>query len=163
MGRKALISGVVVAVALSALYLVLRRPSKKLPTKQEIEIADARGAACEAFANKECEIGCCQLLVVQLSVRGKEGPPTAKLNADDLAWDQMEERLSLVLKTRANRAVFFISDPAINRAYKSQMIDVVRTASAERICVVDAKEPPTWFPPQSCGGAGGGKLALIAP
>src|SRR5262249_5824888 len=117
----------------------------------------------EAFAKKECENDCCQVLVLHLSVPDKESRPAAKLNADDLAWDQMEERLSLVLKTRTNRAVFIVSDPALNRVYNAQVIDIVRTAGAERICVVDTKDPPKWFPPESCGGAGGGKLALIAP
>lgn len=152
----------IVLVTLSAAIVVVAffvwKRSSRQAARPLAEVSDARGPACEVFVRQQGENGSCGTLILQLLPSSKEDLPEVKLNAIGLRWDQTEVLLTDVLKTRpaGGRVVFLSNETAVSPAHKALMIDVVRRAGAERVCVLDPKNPPTWYPPQSCGAAGDG-------
>ena len=134
------------AVAVIVLWRMLRGPSQK--ASSPMAISDATSPACETAARQYS----CGALVLHMLPSEKSNSSLLKLNDEDLRWDQAESMLGDVLRTRADRTVFLRSDPSLPLAMKSRIIDVIRKANAERVCLIDFKNPPAWYP-QRCGPA----------
>jgi hypothetical protein len=163
MSRRIALIAMLVGLVAFSVFLVLKRASKKrtVTALPQMVVSDANRAACEASAKEQYA----RVLVVQLLPLTKENVPSVKLNAEDLTWDQTAKILSEVLRTRVNRTVFLTIGPRVGPAYRSQMIDLMRIANAERICVIDPRNPPEWYPPRYdlAGGSGGSSLPAAAP
>jgi hypothetical protein len=159
--RTTVIAGLIALFACSVFFIV-NRAWKKLTVSSQprVPILEATGTACQASAKE----GYCRALVVELLRPPKAGVPLVKLNGEDLAWERAEAVLHEVLRTRMDPTVFLRTDPVVSLVSKDQMIDIIRRASAEKICVIDTSDPPQWYPPH-CPGEGGGMAVskLTAP
>ncbi len=159
MRRRIVISGVLVVLVVLSVFIVLKRASKKaaVAVPPQMAISDANSAACEASAREE---GYCRgsVLIVQLLPSGKAALPAIRVNAENLTWDQAEGVLRDVLETRSIRTIFLTTDVSVDLQSKDQMTGLIRRAGAERICTIDSKNAPKWYPPPPCPPAGGGAV-----
>ena len=68
-----------------------------------------------------------RVIVVQvISVPGQK--PNLKINQDDVTWDTLQDRLTDIYKTRAEKVMFVKGDDTLNFADVAQVIDIAHTA-----------------------------------
>ncbi len=79
-------------------------------------------------------------VVVQVLQSPNGGKPKLKINQDDVAWDQLNARLTDIFKTRAERVMFVKGDDDVEFQNVAQVIDVARgTQVVDRVGLVTAK------------------------
>ncbi len=62
-----------------------------------------------------------------------------KLNQDPIQWDQLQERLEFVFKTRAERVVFVRGDKELAFETVAKAIDIAKGAGLEKIGLMTPK------------------------
>ena len=81
------------------------------------------------------------------------------INAESVALPTLQDVLGTIMRTRMNRVVYVLdaqdSDSLVLEKIVEQMPYVAR------ICVIDSRHPPSWYPPkrEPMGGAAGGFVA----
>src|ERR1044071_6524201 len=78
---------------------------------------------------------------VVVQVLGGAGErPKLKINQEDVAWDNLQTRLTDIFKTRAERVMFVKGDPEVEFQNVAQVIDIARgTNVIDRIGLITAK------------------------
>ncbi len=78
-------------------------------------------------------------IVVQLLDRGAGQPPALKINQEDASWDNLQQRLTDIFKTRAEKVMFVKGDDAIPFADVANVIDIAHAAGVDKVGLITAK------------------------
>ncbi len=78
-------------------------------------------------------------IVVQLIDRGAGQPPALKINQEDTSWDALQNRLTDIFKTRAEKVMFVKGDDAIPFADVANVIDIAHAAGVDKVGLITAK------------------------
>ena len=78
-------------------------------------------------------------IVVQLIDRGSGQAPGLKINQDDSSWDTLQDRLSGIFKTRAEKVMFVKGDDNIPFADVASVIDIAHAAGVDKVGLITAK------------------------
>jgi biopolymer transport protein ExbD len=78
---------------------------------------------------------------VVVQVLGKAGEkPTLKINQEDVSWDNLQQRLTDIFKTRAERVLFVKGDPDVEFQNVASVIDTARgTQVIDKVGLITAK------------------------
>jgi biopolymer transport protein ExbD len=78
---------------------------------------------------------------VVVQVLGAAGEkPKLKINQEDVSWDNLQQRLTDIFKTRAERVMFVKGDPDVEFQNVAQVIDIARgTQVVDRVGLITAK------------------------
>ena len=77
-------------------------------------------------------------VVVQILKAGG-GPPALKINQDDVTWDKLQERLTDIYKTRAEKIMFVKADDDLPFSDVAQVIDVAHSSGVDKVGLITAK------------------------
>ena len=78
-------------------------------------------------------------IVVQLIDRGAGQAPALKINQEDATWDTLQNRLTDIFKTRAEKVMFVKGDDAIPFADVANVIDIAHAAGVDKVGLITAK------------------------
>ena len=78
---------------------------------------------------------------VVVQVLGAAGEkPKLKINQDEVSWDDLQQRLTDIFKTRAERVMFVKGDPDVEFQNVAQVIDIAHgTQVVDRVGLITAK------------------------
>ncbi|HET9836713.1 MAG TPA: biopolymer transporter ExbD [Candidatus Angelobacter sp.] len=78
---------------------------------------------------------------VVVQVLGAAGEkPKLKINQDEVAWDNLQNRLTDIFKTRAERVLFVKGDPDVEFQNVATVIDIARgTQVVDKVGLITAK------------------------
>jgi len=77
-------------------------------------------------------------VVVQV-LKGGNDRPKLKINQDDARWDTLQQQLSDIFKTRAEKVMFVKGDDDINFEDVAQVIDIAHAAGVDKVGLITAK------------------------
>jgi biopolymer transport protein TolR len=77
-------------------------------------------------------------VVVQVLHTGGE-TPKLKINQDDARWDTLQQQLSDIFKTRAEKVMFVKGDDDVEFANVAQVIDIAHAAGVDKVGLITAK------------------------
>jgi len=77
-------------------------------------------------------------IVIQVA-NGTGSEPRLKINQDDVSWENLEDRLHDIFKTRAERIAFVRSDDDVDFQYVADAIAMAREAGVERVGLLGAR------------------------
>ena len=72
-------------------------------------------------------------VVIQVVWTDKEQPPTVKINKEDVAWADLESRLTRIYLTRVEKVAFVRGDADVDFQYVADVIDLAHHAGVQRI------------------------------
>ncbi|HEV2115872.1 MAG TPA: biopolymer transporter ExbD [Terriglobales bacterium] len=78
-------------------------------------------------------------IVVQVMDRGPGQPPGLKVNQEDVTWDNLQQRLTDIYKTRAEKVMFVKGDNGIPFADVANVIDIAHAAQVDKVGLITAK------------------------
>jgi biopolymer transport protein TolR len=78
-------------------------------------------------------------IVVQVIDRGPGQTPGVKINTDDATWDNLQDRLTDIFKTRAEKVMFVKGDDNIPFADVANVIDIAHAAGVDKVGLITAK------------------------
>src|SRR5438270_4207410 len=78
-------------------------------------------------------------IVVQVLDKGPGQTPGLKINQEDVSWDNLQQRLTDVFKTRAEKVMFVKGDSAIPFADVANVIDIAHAAGVDKVGLITAK------------------------
>jgi biopolymer transport protein TolR len=78
-------------------------------------------------------------IVVQVIDRGPGQPPGLKVNQEDVTWDNLQQRLTDIYKTRAEKVMFVKGDNGIPFADVANVIDIAHAAQVDKVGLITAK------------------------
>jgi len=78
-------------------------------------------------------------IVVQVLDKGPGQTPALKINQEDVSWDNLQQRLTDVFKTRAEKVMFVKGDSAIPFADVANVIDIAHAAGVDKVGLITAK------------------------
>ncbi|HWX54490.1 MAG TPA: biopolymer transporter ExbD [Verrucomicrobiae bacterium] len=79
-------------------------------------------------------------VVVQVIEPPNGGQPKLKINQTDVPWDQLNDQLTNIFKTRAERIMFVNGDPDVEFQYVAKVIDIAHgTQVIDKIGLMTAK------------------------
>jgi biopolymer transport protein ExbD len=78
-------------------------------------------------------------IVIQVVDDAPNQPPALKINQDSVTWNNLDQRLRDIFKTRAERVAFVRGDDDIDFEYVAQVIDIARNAGVDRVGLLTAK------------------------
>lgn len=78
-------------------------------------------------------------VVVQVIDRGPGQTPGLKINQDDTTWDGLQDRLTDIFKTRAEKVMFVKGDDNIPFADVANVIDIAHQAGVDKVGLITAK------------------------
>jgi hypothetical protein len=81
------------------------------------------------------------------------------INGEYLELPELQEKLDDILRTRINRLVYVLDSQDADSLVLEEMI--AQMPYVARICVIDSRRPPSWYPPKR-GPMGGGSGGLVA-
>ncbi len=65
--------------------------------------------------------------------------PSLKINQDDATWDNLQQRLEDIYKTRAEKVMFVKGDTELQFADVAQVIDIAHAAGVDKVGLITAK------------------------
>jgi biopolymer transport protein ExbD len=77
-------------------------------------------------------------VVVQVLKSGTE-TPKLKINQDDARWDTLQQQLTDIFKTRAEKVMFVKGDDDVDFASVAQVIDIAHSAGVDKVGLITAK------------------------
>jgi biopolymer transport protein TolR len=78
-------------------------------------------------------------VVVQV-IYNNGAKPGLKINQDDVTWEQLQDRITSIYKTRAEKVLFIKGDDKLNFADIAQVIDIAHSADLDlKIGLMTAK------------------------
>ena len=77
-------------------------------------------------------------VVVQVLHSGTD-TPKLKINQDDARWDTLQQQLSDIFKTRAEKVMFVKGDDDVEFANVAQVIDIAHSAGVDKVGLITAK------------------------
>src|SRR5205823_5529095 len=78
-------------------------------------------------------------IVVQVIDNGVGQTPGLKINQDDVKWDQLQDRLTDIFKTRAEKVMFVKGDDNIPFADVANVIDIAHASGVDKVGLITAK------------------------
>ena len=78
-------------------------------------------------------------IVVQLIDKGSGNTPGVKINNEDATWDNLQERLTDIFKTRAEKVMFVKGDDNVPFADVANVIDIAHAAGVDKVGLITAK------------------------
>jgi biopolymer transport protein TolR len=78
-------------------------------------------------------------IVVQVIDRGPGQEPGLKINQEDANWNNLQQRLTDIYKTRAEKVMFVKGDNGIPFADVANVIDIAHAAGVEKVGLITAK------------------------
>jgi biopolymer transport protein ExbD len=78
-------------------------------------------------------------IVVQVIDNGPGKTPGLKINQDDVAWDNLQNRLTDIFKTRAEKVMFVKGDDNIPFADVANVIDIAHSSGVDKVGLITAK------------------------
>lgn len=72
-------------------------------------------------------------VVIQVVWTAKNVPPTAKINQEDVRWDNLELRLAQIYLKRAEKVAFVRGDADVDFLYVADVIDLAHHAGVQRV------------------------------
>jgi biopolymer transport protein TolR len=78
-------------------------------------------------------------IVVQVIDRGPGATPGLKINQDDVSWDGLQDRLTDIFKTRAEKVMFVKGDDNIPFADVANVIDIGHASGVDKVGLITAK------------------------
>jgi len=78
-------------------------------------------------------------IVVQVMDRGAGQTPGLKINGEDATWDNLQERLTDIFKTRAEKVMFVKGDNPIPFADVATVIDIAHASGVDKVGLITAK------------------------
>ncbi len=79
-------------------------------------------------------------IVIQLKDVGESKRPVLKINQEEVAWDELESRLTAAFKLRVDRVAFVKGDPEVEFEYVARAVDITHHAGADRIGLMGKKD-----------------------
>jgi biopolymer transport protein TolR len=78
-------------------------------------------------------------IVVQVIDRGPGQPPGVKINTDDATWDNLQDQLTNIFKSRAEKVMFVKGDDNIPFADVANVIDIAHASGVDKVGLITAK------------------------
>ena len=78
-------------------------------------------------------------IVVQVLDHGPGQQPGLKINQDDVSWDNLQQRLTDIYKTRAEKVMFVKGDSGIPFADVANVIDIAHASGVDKVGLITAK------------------------
>jgi biopolymer transport protein TolR len=78
-------------------------------------------------------------IVVQLIDRGSGENPGLKINGEDASWDNLQDRLTDIFKTRAEKVMFVKGDDNVPFANVANVIDIAHASGVDKVGLITAK------------------------
>jgi biopolymer transport protein TolR len=78
-------------------------------------------------------------IVVQLIDRGASQAPGVKINQDDESWDNLQNRLTDIFKTRAEKVMFVKGDDNVPFYDVANVIDIAHASGVDKVGLITAK------------------------
>src|SRR5207249_5495612 len=78
-------------------------------------------------------------VVVQVLDHGAGQPPGLKINQEDVSWDNLQQRLTDIYKTRAEKVMFVKGDSGIPFADVANVIDIAHASGVDKVGLITAK------------------------
>src|ERR1700737_1323307 len=78
-------------------------------------------------------------IVVQLIARGAGENPGLKINGEDASWENLQDRLTDIFKTRAEKVMFVKGDDNVPFANVANVIDIAHAAGVDKVGLITAK------------------------
>ena len=78
-------------------------------------------------------------IVVQVIDLGPGKAPGLKVNQEDASWDNLQQRLTDIYKTRAEKVMFVKGDNGIPFADVANVIDIAHAAGVDKVGLITAK------------------------
>jgi biopolymer transport protein ExbD len=78
-------------------------------------------------------------IVVQLIDKGAGENPGLKINGEDATWDNLQDRLTDIFKTRAEKVMFVKGDDNVPFANVANVIDIAHAAGVDKVGLITAK------------------------
>jgi biopolymer transport protein TolR len=78
-------------------------------------------------------------IIVQLIDRGAGQDPGLKINQDDETWSDLQNRLTDIFKTRAEKVMFVKGDDNIPFADVAMVIDIAHASGVDKVGLITAK------------------------
>ena len=78
-------------------------------------------------------------IIVQVIDRGPGQTPGLKINQDDTSWDALQDRLTDIFKTRAEKVMFVKGDDNIPFADVANVIDIAHASGVDKVGLITAK------------------------
>jgi biopolymer transport protein TolR len=78
-------------------------------------------------------------IVVQVIDTGAGKQPNLKINQDDVAWTGLQDRLTDIFKTRAEKVMFVKGDDNIPFADVAFVIDIAHASGVDKVGLITAK------------------------
>jgi biopolymer transport protein ExbD len=72
-------------------------------------------------------------IVIQVAQAEKDQPPKLKINQEDVTWENLENRLHDIFKTRAERIAFVRGEDDVDFQYVADAIDMAREAGVLKV------------------------------
>jgi biopolymer transport protein TolR len=80
-------------------------------------------------------------VVIQVAWSGDQRLPGLKINEENVAWNQLHDRLFAIFKQRAERVAFVKGDDDVDFQYVADAISIARTSGVERIGLLTRTGP----------------------
>jgi biopolymer transport protein TolR len=77
-------------------------------------------------------------IVVQVIDRGPGQPPGVKINTDDATWDNLQDQLTNIFKSRAEKVMFVKGDDNIPFADVANVIDIAHASGVDKVGLITA-------------------------
>lgn len=78
-------------------------------------------------------------IVVQVIDKGPGNQPALKINTDDESWGNLQNRLTDIFKTRAEKVMFVKGDDNVPFADVATVIDIAHAAGVDKVGLMTAK------------------------
>lgn len=78
-------------------------------------------------------------IVVQVIDTGAGKQPNLKINQDDVGWNSLQDRLTDIFKTRAEKVMFVKGDDNIPFADVAFVIDIAHASGVDKVGLITAK------------------------
>jgi biopolymer transport protein TolR len=78
-------------------------------------------------------------IVVQVIDKGPGQTPGLKINQDDASWDNLQDRLTDIFKSRAEKVMFVKGDDNIPFADVANVIDIAHASGVDKVGLITAK------------------------
>ena len=77
-------------------------------------------------------------IVVQV-LKSNGARPSLKINQDDATWEALQQKLTDIYKTRAQKVMFVKGDNEVEFAYVAEVIDIAHAAQVDKVGLITAK------------------------
>jgi hypothetical protein len=157
--RKLSFIALVFTLTLTIAFVLYRR-YRILPLTSEEQ---PHRTAVLTAANVECTQNDLNYVDRVIVLQTEGNLANVRINWDKLPTGALQERLTDILKTRADRTVYLVDNSSRDgQASLALQKMVEQVPVVDRICIIDPNHPPAWYPPKPDGAGGGGGTQLGA-